>query len=301
MRKIIPAFILCCLLALLPLGVLASETQSTLPPDQPQIENSVVGLIVTGERTSGITFYVRDVYFDGLQLQVSVTQMPNDLDMNVYEEDVYEMDPAQNAFVLGKNLDFNKGQIGAYCQVTAYDEDHREMFNSGGESKPDGNALTQTDYFNFTPYTAQNTVHVEISCGVIEEIVREDETPEWQTVELDVPIQNPAVTQTIQIAENESDLPIEEVCITQTDRFTGVFIYYTKVDQDSPDPPFTLVTDGLSEVTGATSDDPVRGIPYDYHLLQTTQPMDFIRVYSRVAPGTEYVIDLPSGAITKGE
>ena len=179
MRKKVAGLLLCCAMALLPFYALASEAQPALPVGCPMTENIVRVVSVPGARTSGITFIVHDVYFDGLQLQVSVTQVPNDLGLSVFEEDVYELDPAQNAFVLGKNLDFDNGQIGAYCQVIAYGEDHREMYNSGGESGPDGRSLVQTDYFNFTPNRIQNTVHVEISCGVIEKVVREDETPAW--------------------------------------------------------------------------------------------------------------------------
>lgn len=301
MKKMATVLILCSLMALLPVCALAWSPNPELPPGCPEFENYMVAQTVSGKRTAGICFIVHDVYFDGLQLQVSVTQVAEDPAYSVFEEDVYELDPEQNVFVLGKDLDFDKGQLGAYCQVTAYDGDHRMMYNAGGESSPAGKALVQTDYFNFTPARTQDTVHVVISCGVVETVLREDETPEWEDVEMDVPIQNPAVNRTVKITENESPLPIQEVFMTQTDQYTGVYIYYTRDDPDYPDPPFELVTDGLSEVIGEVLDDPDRGMPFDYHLLQTTQNLTTIRVVSRVTPGMVYDIDLQAGTITRGE
>jgi hypothetical protein len=130
MKKRFLGLFMCCTLVLLPVCSFASEAPSTLPADYPMPENTVKVISLPGARTSGITYIVHDAYFDGLQLQVSVTQVANDPGAQVYEEDVYELDTKQNVFVLGKNLDFENGQVGSYCYVTAYGEDKKEVMCS---------------------------------------------------------------------------------------------------------------------------------------------------------------------------
>ena len=89
--------------------------------------------------------------------------------------------------------------------------------------------------------------------------------------------------------------------MTQTDPYTGIYLYYASDDHGRSDPPFSLITDGLSEVIGETLDDPDRGMPYSYHLLRTTQTLTSLRVASQLTPGMMYEIDLQTGVIRQAK
>jgi hypothetical protein len=303
MKKRFLGLFMCCTLALLPVCSFASEVPSALSVIYPMPENTVKVVSLPGARTSGITYIVHDVYFDGLQLQVSVTQVANDPGAQVYEEDVYELDAKQNVFVLGKNLNLKNGQVGSYCYVTAYGEDKKEVMGSGGKSGPEGNSLVQTDFFYFLPHEIRDTVRVVVSCGVVETVVREDEDLKLENLELTIPSQIKAETKTVKIVQNEGILPIEEVFVAQTDEFASVFIYYAGDGTGNSVPPFSFVLDGLEEVYEASryGNDTTRGMNYDFHFLRTTEHLDFIRVKSRITQNMEYVIDIQSGTITKAE
>ena len=302
MKKRFWGLLMCCTLALLPVCSFASEVPSALPGDY-QPENIIKMISLPGARTSGITYIVHDVYFDGLQLKVSVTQAANDQGAQVFEECVYELDPKQNVFVLGKNLDFENGQVGSYCYVTAYGVDKKEVIFPSGINGPGGDALVQTNFFYFLPHEIRDTIHVEVSCGVVERVVREDEDLKLENIELDVPSQIKAETRTVKVVQNEGTLPIEEVFVAQTDEFASVFIYYAGDGTDRSVPTFSFVPDGLEEVSQASryGYDKIRGMNYDFHLLKTTEHLESIRVKSRITSSMEYVIDLQSGAITNAE
>ena len=295
--------LMCCTMAFLPVCSFASEVPSALPIDYPMPENIVKVVSLPGARTLGITYIVHDVYFDGLQLQVSVTQVANDPGNQVYEENVYELDPKQNVFVLGKNLDFENGQIGSYCYVTAYGEDNKEVIFPSGISGPGGDALVQTNFFYFLPHENRDTVNVQVSCGVVETVVREDEKLKLENVELDIPSQSQPETKTVIIAQNEGALPIEEVFVAQTDDYASVFIYYTGDGTDHSTPPFSFVKEGVEEVSEGSRQgyDKSRAMNYDFHFLRTTEHLETIRVKSRITSNMEYVIDLQSGTNTKTE
>lgn len=304
MKKRFLAVLLCCMLALLPVCALASEALPALPGNYPMPENTLKVMSLPGERTSGITYIVHDVYFDGLQLRVSVTQVANDPGVAVYEEDVYELDPEQNVFVLGKNLDFEKKQLGSYCYVTAYGEDGKEAMGSHGESGPKGDALMQTDFVYFLPHQIQDTVRVVVSCGVVETVVREDEELKSERLELEIPSQKKVETKAVKIAQNDGTLPVKEVFVAQTDDAASIYIYYAGGDGSSVSPPpFSLVRDGLVEVPEAAryDFDRTREMNYDFHFLRITEPLESIRIKSHVTADAEYSIDLQSGAITKVE
>lgn len=303
MKKRFIGLFMCCTLALLPVCSFASEVPSALPMDYPMPENTVKVMSLPGVRTSGITYIVHDVYFDGLQLKVSVTQVANDPGAHVYEEDVYELDPKQNVFVLGKNLDFENRQVGSYCYTAAYGGDKKEIMGFGGESGPYGNSLVQTDSFYFLPHEIRDTVHVVVTCGVVETVVRNDEDLKLERIELDILSQKKAEAKTVKILQNEGILPIEEVFVAQTDEFASVFIYFAGDGTDRSVPPFSFLRDGLEEVSEDSryDYDTTRGMSYDFHLLHTTEPLESIRVKSRITPNMEYIIDLQSGIITKAE
>lgn len=301
MKKRLWSLTMCCVLALLPVCSFASEAPSALDMDYPMPENTVKVVSIPGERTLGITFIVHDVYFDGLQLQVSVTQVANDPGNRVYEENVYELDPKQNVFVLGKNLDFENGQVGAYCYVTAYSEDKKEVIQPSGIIGPAGDALTQTNFFYFLPHEIQDTIHVEVTCGVVETVVREDEKLKLENIELTIPSQIKPETKTVKIEQNEGTLPIEEVFAAQTDEFASVVIYYKGDGTDHLAPPFSFVLGEQEDVNEVSGYDTTRGMNYDFYFFRVNKPLESIRVKSRVTPNAEYVIDLASGAITKAK
>ena len=293
--------LLCRALALLPVYSFASSVPSPLPSDFPMPENTVKVVSLPGARTSGITYIVHDVYFDGLQLQVSVSQVANDPGVQVFEEIVYEQDPKQNVFVLGKNLDFENGQLGSYCDVTAYGEDKKEMIFPSEINGPGGSALVQTNFFYFLPHEIQDTMNIVVSCGVVEKVVREDEELKLEDIVLTVPSQGQPETKTVKIVQNDGTLPIEEVFVAQTDEYASVCIYYKGDGTDNFTPPFSFVLNGLEEVFNASRQgyDAARGLNYDFHFLKMTGPLDSIRLKSRVTADTQYDIDLLSGAITK--
>ena len=295
--------LLCCALALLPVCSFASKAPSPLPAQTPMPENTVKVVSLKGERTSGITYIVHDVIFDGLQLKVSVTQAANDPGVQVYEENVFELDPKQNVFVLGKNLDFENGQLGSYCYVTAYGADKKEMIYPSEISGPGGNALVQTSYFYFLPHEIRNTMNIEVSCGVVEKVVREDEDLKLQDYDLTVLSQAQPETKAVKIVKNDGTLPIEEVFVAQTNEYASVVIYYKGNGTDHSEPPFSFVADGQDEVINASRQgfDAARGLNYDFHFLKTNETLDSIRIKSRVTANTEYIIHLSSGTITKAQ
>ena len=293
--------LLCRALALLPVCSFASNVPSPLPSDFPMPENTIKVVSLPGARTSGITYIVHDVYFDGLQLQVSVAQVANDPGVQVFGENVYEQDPKQNVFVLGKNLDFENGQLGSYCDVTVHSEDKKEMIFPSGINGPGGNTLVQTNFFYFLPHEIQDTMNIVISCGVVEKVVREDEDLKLEDIVLTIPSQRQPETKTVKIVQNDGALPIEEVFVAQTDEYASVCIYYKGDGTDNFTPPFSFVLNGLEEVYNASRQgyDAARGLNYDFHFLKTNENLESIRLKSRVTADMQYDIQLTSGTITK--
>ena len=281
-RKLSAAFILMMILLISLSAALAAEPLTSFH------------VHLDGDQTSGITFTVSNVYFDGYLLDIPITMAPTDSNTKIYENVLgdYTTSPEIEAM-----QDAGFMPLGAYCDIQLFDAAGQETGSlMTGTGEPVGSAYKMVFRFHFLSNEKPDVLHAKVICGVME-------TPgktvgDMQVFDCIVPDQKPVYTKSVPVTGNAVLPGLEEVFIAQTEKATCAYAFFdgNTLFNDWLSLSFGESEAGLSAMSD-TGYDPTHDKFYLYHAAQTSVVPTNLYIRDTQSQ-REYVIQLAEGSVT---
>ncbi len=246
---------------------------------------------VEGSRTGGATFVVHSICYDGYSLNISVSQLPNDENTSLMDNEVLNPDN-ERKMLIDEAARYGETVIGTYCSITIEDaagNKVKPLFERASYQRFDSDILT-TFCVVFPSQKALEELNVELNFGIDESVSSNFSAAE--PMYFSIPVLDRPDIKRITIDTNKETIGLKEIFIAQTPTHAAIYAY--SADEANPRHPYTInfSSNGTADLNFTEEDfDHELGLRCNFFSVNMTVGTSHIELYDPQT-GVNYAINL---------